>query len=64
VKHRKYLKNLEENKNKEKEDRDYENLNNEEKKKAFKENAAKQRIKIKEMKRDELMKQNESIQYT
>ena len=63
MKHRRYLKGLEEVKNKEKEEREVEMMTNEERKKAFKENAAKQRLKIKEMKRDEMMKGDESMDY-
>jgi hypothetical protein len=52
-KHKRFLKELEENKVKEKEDRDKEEREREEKKKKFLENAGKQRQKIKELKRDD-----------
>ncbi len=45
---------------KEKEEREQADMLKEEKAKAFKENAAKQRMKIKDLKRDELLKLNES----
>ena len=59
MKHRRFLRGLEEAKTKEKEERDMEEENQQERVKTFKENAANQRKKIKELKREELLKQND-----